>query len=77
MRDTTGASRREAVLFGSLMASCESICGCQIVLMATDLHGVGSHATTRPEFGRERGRGDQGAMAWLGESVRIKINRPR
>ena len=44
--------------------------------MATDLHGVASHATMRPEVGRGRGRSDHGAMACRGDSVRMKINRP-
>src|SRR5271166_192195 len=51
LRGTTAASWREAVFSGWLMASFELIFGCQIALMATDLHGVGSHATTRPEAG--------------------------
>ena len=73
---TTAALRREAVFSEWLMASFESICGCQIALMATDLHGVASHATMRPEVGRGRGRSDHGAMACRGDSVRMKINRP-
>ena len=50
--------------------------GCQIVLMATDLHGVDGHATTRLEVGRGRGCGGHGAIACRGESVRMKISRP-
>jgi hypothetical protein len=34
------------VLSGWLVASFESKCGCPKALMATDLHGVGAHATT-------------------------------
>jgi hypothetical protein len=67
------ALRREAVFSGWLMTSFESICACQIALMATDLHGVGSHATMRPEVGGGHGCGDHGAMACRGESVRMKI----
>ena len=68
--------RREAAFSGWLIASFESTCGCQIVLMATDLHCVGDHATMRLEPGDGRGRGDHGAMACRGESMRIKISRP-
>jgi hypothetical protein len=74
LRGTTATIRREAPFSGWLMASFESICGCRIALMATDLHGVGGHATMRPEVGR--GRGDHGPIACRGESVWIKISRP-
>ena len=46
------------------------------VSLAADLHGVHSHATTRPEVGRGRGCDDHGAMACRGESVRMKISCP-
>jgi hypothetical protein len=52
------------------------ICVNMRVSLATDLRGVRSHATTRPEVGRGRGCGDHGAMACRGESVRINISRP-
>ena len=52
------------------------ICVNMRVSLATDLHGVRSHATTRPEVGRGRGCGDHGAMACRGESERIKISLP-
>ena len=47
--------------------------GVSIVLMATDLHGVDGHATTRLEVGRGGGCGGHGAIACRGESVRMEI----